>query len=79
MKSNRPETQFTGSDLCKLSAREAVELLRNKKVSPQELIDASESRTGQVEEHVNAVVTTCHDRARSNIDGLAALDAGLRL
>ena len=75
MKINRPETQFTGSDLCKLSAREAVDLLRSKKVSPQELIDASQARTAQVEKHVNAVVTTCHDRARVNVDGLSSLDA----
>lgn len=75
MKINRPETQFSGSDLCKLSAREAVDLLRSKKVSPQELIDASEARTAQVEKHVNAVVTTCHDRARANVDGLSNLDA----
>jgi amidase len=75
MNSNRPATQFSGSDLCKLSAREAVDLLRKKKVSPEELIDASESRNGQIGEQVNAVVTTCHDRARQRVSDLSALDA----
>jgi len=75
MKSNRPETSFTGSDLCAKSAREVVKLLRNREVSPEELIAASENRTAQVGEQVNAVVTTCHDRAREKATGLASLDA----
>ncbi len=75
MKSNRPETSFTGSDLCAKSAREVVKLLRTKQVSPEELIAASENRTAQVGEQVNAVVTTCHDRAREKAAGLANLDA----
>ncbi|MEP1207357.1 MAG: amidase family protein [Rhizobiaceae bacterium] len=75
MKSNRPETTFSGSELCTRSAREVVGLLRKGDISPAELIDASASRTQQVGGQVNAVVTTCHDRARGNISGLAALAA----
>lgn len=75
MKSNRPDTSFTGSDLCAKSAREVVKLLRSKQVSPQELIDASENRTAQVGEQVNAIVTTCYDRAREKVADLASLDA----
>lgn len=64
MKLNRPETTFSGPELCTLSAREMVELLRKGEISPQEAIAASEERTSEVEPAVNAVVTPCFDRAR---------------
>ena len=75
MKSNRPETSFSGSELCAKSATEVVQLLRNKAVSPRELISACESRTAQVGEQVNAMVTTCYDRAKSKVNELTNLDA----
>ncbi len=74
MKSNRPEITFSGSDLCAKSALEVVDLLRSKQVSPEELIAASENRTAQVDEPVNAMVTQCYDRARERVAGLGELD-----
>lgn len=63
MRENRPETTFTGSDLCAMSAREIVNLLKSNEISPADLIDASEKRTEQVDGDVNAMVTRCFDRA----------------
>jgi len=74
MKKNRPQTTFSGPDLCALSAREAVKLLAAGDVSPAELIDASEKRAQEVEGAVNAVVTPCFDRARGQVESLDGLD-----
>ncbi|MFZ1814391.1 MAG: amidase [Rhizobiaceae bacterium] len=62
---------FTGPELCSLPARDAVELLRKKEVSPAEMLDAAFERIAQVEPAVNAVVATCEDRARNAIKRLA--------
>mgnify|MGYP000949341198 CR=1 FL=1 len=75
MKQNRPVTTFSGSDLCALSARKAVELLQSGDISTSELIDASQARTQAVEDTVNAVVTTCFDRAREKAQSLNQLDS----
>ena len=53
-------------ELWRLSAVEAVDLLKKKQVSPLELIDAAEKRTAEVEPAVNALPTTCFDRARAH-------------
>jgi amidase len=52
------------SELWKLSAVEAVALLRKKKVSPLELIDAAEARIAATNPKINAFVTLCYERAR---------------
>ncbi|MCK0149664.1 amidase family protein [Marivita sp. S6314] len=59
----RPDTVFSGPELCQKSAREVIALLRKGDVSTAELIDASLARMDQVEPDVNAVVTRCPDRA----------------
>jgi amidase len=74
MKQNRPDTAFSGPDLCLLSAVEAVDLLCSGEISPQELIDASQERTGKVDKYVNAMVTGCFDRARGKAQELGKLD-----
>ncbi len=51
-------------DLYKLTACEAVKLLRTKQVSPLELVDASIARIERTNPHINAVVTPCYERAR---------------
>lgn len=51
-------------DLIKLTAREAVKLLKNGEVSPLDLIDAAVERIEEVEKDVNAVPTLCVERAR---------------
>jgi len=52
------------TDLTALTAREAVDLLKKKEVSPLELIDAAETRIAAVEPAVNALPTLCLERAR---------------
>jgi amidase len=53
-------------ELWKLSAREVVSLLRRRKVSPLELIDAAEARIAATNPKINAFVTLCFDRAREH-------------
>jgi len=62
---------FTGPDLCSLTARNAVSLLKARKVSPAELLAASLARIKAVNPAVNAIVTLCEDRARAQIGTLA--------
>lgn len=73
----RPETRFSGPELCALPAREMVALLRRGEVSPSEAIAAAEARTAQVEPDVNAMVTTSFDRARDRATSLATENAAL--
>jgi amidase len=54
------------SDLVRLTATEAVGLLKKGEVSPLELIDAAEQRIAAVEPAVNALPTLCFDRARDH-------------
>jgi len=53
-------------ELWKLSARQAVGLLKRKKVSPLELIDAAEARIAATNPKINAFVTLCLERARTH-------------
>jgi amidase len=53
-------------DLWKLSAVEAVALLKKRKVSPLEMIDAAEARIAATNPKINAFVTLCFDRARKH-------------
>ena len=59
-------------ELWRLSAVEAVDLLKKKQVSPLELIDAAEKRTAEIEPAVNALPTTCFDRARDHAKRIMA-------
>ena len=54
---------FSGPELCALSARDAVALLRKGEVSVQEMLQAAFERIETVEPAVNAMPTTCPDRA----------------
>jgi len=62
---------YTGPELCRYEAHEIVAMLRAKKVSPAELLDASFARIEQVEPAINAVVKLCPERA---YDSAANLD-----
>ena len=53
-------------DLCKLTAVEAVALLKKREISPLDLIEASARRIAEVEPAVNALPTLCLDRARDH-------------
>ena len=78
----RPDTTFSGPDLCAKSAREVIDLLKKGEVSTAELVDASMTRMDQVEPDVNAVVTRCPDRALaasvSTDSALAGLPIGIK-
>ena len=54
------------NDLWKLTAVEAVALLKKREISPLELVEASAKRIAEVEPAVNALPTLCLDRARAH-------------
>ena len=66
---------YTGPELCALTACEAVEALEKGEVSPAEMLDAAFERIAQVEPHVNALPTLCEDRARDRAAKLTRGDA----
>ena len=59
---------FTGPELCAFEAHEVVDLLERKKISSEELLDASLARIETVEPADNAMPTVCSDRARAAAD-----------
>src|SRR5919106_5886439 len=67
-------------ELWRLSAVEAVSLLKKKEISPLDLIEASARRIAEVEPAVNALPTLCLDRARDHakriMQGSASEDSG---
>jgi amidase len=58
-------------ELWRLSANEAVALLKKREVSPLELIDVAEARIEATNPKINAFVTLCYDRAREHARRLA--------
>ncbi|MBS0125230.1 amidase [Thetidibacter halocola] len=70
---------FTGPDLCALTARDAVAMLRKGVVSPSELIDAALARIEQTGPAINATVTLCAERARTAAATATGPLAGLPL
>src|SRR5947208_16081467 len=66
-------------ELWRISAVEAVARLRNREISPLELVEASAQRIAEVEPTVNALPTLCLDRAREHarriMQGSADADA----
>lgn len=70
----RPAAGFSGPDLCALPARTVVQKLRDRELTPESVLDAAASRIAQVEPAVNAMPTTCFDRARAAIDAVGNLD-----
>ena len=63
------------NDLVKLTARQAVDLLKNKKVSPLELINAALERIEQTDGAINALPTICADRARHHAQRLMEMQS----
>jgi len=59
-------------ELWRLTAVEAVSLLRKKEISPLDLVEASAARIADVEPEVNALPTLCLDRARDHARRLMA-------
>lgn len=60
----------TSEELIKLSATEAVALLEKGEVSPLEMVDAAEARIREIEPALNALPTTCFERAREHATAL---------
>lgn len=54
--------------LFRQSARDVVKALRSGDITPHDAIDAAEKRWQEVDETVNAIPTTCFDRARDAAD-----------
>jgi amidase len=63
------------SDLCKLTAREAVALLRRRSLSPLDLIAAAQARIEAIDSRINALPTRCFDRARAQARRIMGDDA----
>jgi amidase len=66
--------EFTGPEICAKPARDVVEMLRRKEVSPKELLDASYERMDQVGDSVNATVIQCRERAYAQLDAVKDMD-----
>jgi amidase len=66
-------------DLYRLTARDAVDLLRRRETTPLELIDEAERRMAEVEPSLNAVPIRCFERARDHARRIAqgAAEAGV--
>lgn len=58
------------NELVKLTARDAVELLRKGEITPVELVDAAAERIAEVEPAVNALPTLAIERAREHAQRL---------
>ena len=61
-----------------MTARQAVDALREGRVSPLELIDAAEARIAAVDGAINALPTRCFERARAHAHRLMALPVAER-
>ena len=62
------------SELWRLSAVEAVRLLKRREVSPRELIEVAARRIERTHPKINALVTLCYERAREHAARLEKLD-----
>ncbi len=65
------------NELNRLTARQAIALLKSGEVTPLQLIDAAAERIAATDGAVNALPTLCLDRARARAERLT-LDAGDR-
>ena len=62
------------TDLIRLTARAAVDLLRRGEVSPLEMIDAAVARIEATDDQLNALPTRCVERAREHARQLTVPD-----
>lgn len=67
---SRPNRAFSGPELCRMSARQVVALLRTSEISPDELLQSAWQRMDQVEPQVNATVIRDDQRALSALTKL---------
>ena len=57
-------------NLWKNSATEVISLLKNKTVSPEEILTVNLNRIEETHNNINAIVTVCEDRAKKQIKNL---------
>ena len=62
------------NELCRLTATQAVALLKRREIAPLDLIEAAASRIAEVEPAVNALPTLCLERARDHAKRLDATE-----
>ena len=62
---------MASDELTRLTAREAVSLLKSGAVSPLELVDAALERIAETDGAINAMPTLCPERARGHAMRLA--------
>lgn len=62
-------------ELWKLTATQAVALLRRREVSPLELLDAAQARIAATNPQINALVTLCFERARERAQRIMQADS----
>lgn len=67
---SRPETTYSGSEICSKSAREVVNLLKTGEVLPKEVLKATLERVNQINQDVNATIINCPERALTSISQL---------
>lgn len=60
------------TDLIRLSAREIVQRLKAREITPLDLVDAAMARIQAVEGAINALPTLCEERARSAAESIMA-------
>ncbi len=65
MMADANQRDFTGPELCRMAAHEVVALLKRREISPEELLGAAFTRIEAVEPAINAMPTTCRDRAEN--------------
>jgi len=70
-----PDPDYTGPELNRMEAHAVVDLLKQGEVSPSEALAATFTRLEQVEPAINAMPTTCRERAEK---ALASLDDALK-
>lgn len=61
-------------ELWKLTAQEAVALLKKREVAPRELVDAAAARIESTNSRINAMVTLCLERAREHAARMEKID-----
>ncbi|MEM1266169.1 MAG: amidase family protein [Pseudomonadota bacterium] len=71
----RPEASFSGPEVCRWSARQAVAALKAGEVTPGDLLDAALARIETVDPAVNAVVIRAEERARAAVAAVSERDA----
>lgn len=72
MEEEKTGIRYSGPELCRMTAYQAVGLLKKGEIKPMELLEASLTRIAQIGPKINATVTLCADRARDSVARIAS-------